>query len=82
MDNEKKQTAEGEQQVEPAFVVLEHINPEAKIFYTLDGTYPVPNKAKLYKKPFAVHSDTTVKAVAVVENDVSAVFTKEYKVGK
>lgn len=69
-----------EQVVTPQTVKLSHRDPNAQIFYTTDGTYPVPNKAKKYTKPFQVFENTLIKAVAVVGTDVSPVLTKEYKV--
>lgn len=65
---------------EPRVVKLGHPNPDAQIFYTTDGTYPVPNKAKKYTKPFTVYETTVVKAVALVGEDVSPVLTREFKV--
>lgn len=65
---------------EPRVVKLGHPNPDAILFYTTDGTYPVPNKAKRYTKPFMVYETTTVKAVALVGEDVSPVLTQVYEV--
>jgi hypothetical protein len=66
---------------EPRIVKLGHpTQKDAVIFYTTDGTYPVPNKAKQYRKPFPIYEDTVIKAVALVGEDVSPVFTREYKV--
>lgn len=59
-------------------VKLNHPNPTAVLYYTLDGTYPVPNVAKRYTSPFFVTGRTVVKAVAVVNEDVSAVMTQVY----
>lgn len=64
--------------VKPTTVTLSHEDQAATIFYTTDGTYPVPNRAKHYTKPFIVNQRTLVKAVAVVNEDVSPVFAKEY----
>lgn len=64
----------------PTYVTLTHPEAQATIFYTTDGTYPVPNKVQRYVKPFPVYETTIVKAVAVVNEDVSPVFTQEYTV--
>lgn len=74
------ESAEQDKIVEPATVILQHVDPTAIIFYTTDGTYPVPNKTEIYKKPFLVYQDTLVKAVAVVGENVSPVFAHEFLV--
>lgn len=50
-------------------VTLRTTTPKAKIYYTLDGKEPSPSGAKctLYRKPFKVSSNVTVKAVAVCD---------------
>lgn len=65
-------------EVEPQLVSLRHIDPKAVLYYTLDGTYPIPNKSLVYDKPFYVYENTTLKCVALVGNDVSPVATKHY----
>lgn len=47
-------------------VTLQVRNPEAKIFYTLDGSEP-DDHAILYTQPFQLNRSATVKAVAYAE---------------
>ena len=53
------------------------------VYYTTNGEYPTPANSKLYKGPFAVSKDTTVKAVSVIKwnglrSDVTSVKIKYY----
>jgi formylglycine-generating enzyme required for sulfatase activity len=59
-------------------VTLTSTTPDAKIYYTLDGTNP-PYSSALYTGPISIGVTTTLKAVAVKEgmND-SAVLTATY----
>ena len=49
----------------------------AQIYYTTDGGDPTASDA-LYAEPFEIKATTTVKAVAVKGDDMSAVATKEF----
>lgn len=66
----------------PRLVRLNHNNPEATLFYTTDGTYPLPNQSKRYEGPFHLHETAVVKCVALVGDEVSSVVTREYVVIK
>jgi hypothetical protein len=48
---------------------------DAKVYYTLDGTEPVPGSSTEYTAPFTVNPAVTVKAIAAKESDTSAVAT-------
>ena len=48
---------------------------DAKVYYTLDGTEPVPGSSTEYTAPFTVSEAVTVKAIAAKESDTSAVAT-------
>jgi hypothetical protein len=67
-------------------VTLAASDPEAKIFYTTDGTEPTPDDI-LYDGPIPVVNTTTLKFIAVdpagSEGDKrqSPVFTETYAVG-
>ena len=47
-------------------VLITSASPAAKIYYTIDGTAPT-SSSTLYKYPFTLSEDATVKAVAVRE---------------
>lgn len=49
-------------------VSLSDVTPNASIYYTLDGTVPVPNAGttSLYSGPIAIGKTTTIKAIASV----------------
>lgn len=49
------------------------------IYYTTDGTYPTVSSQK-YSGPIAIDKDTTVKAVAVNNNNVSQVYQFVYAI--
>ena len=49
----------------------------AAIYYTLDGTEPTAESV-LYNEPIAVNATTTIKAIAVLGEDASAVATATY----
>lgn len=58
-------------------VVLYSADPEAQIWYTTDGSQPVPasGTAAVYDGPFAVQETTLVRAVTVSEGAVRAAVT-------
>jgi hypothetical protein len=47
-------------------------NVEYSIYYTTDGSTPTPKNGKLYKEPFTVDKDVTIKAVAVDSRGTSS----------
>ena len=49
-----------------AQVSLESITPDAKLFYTLDGSEPTKSSAE-YKAPFSIYGTSIVKAIAVTK---------------
>lgn len=51
----------------------------ATIYYTTDGTTPDVNST-VYTEPFTVNATTTVKAIAVQNEDISAVATSDYTI--
>lgn len=51
----------------------------ATIYYTTDGTTPNVNST-VYTEPFTVNATTTVKAIAVQNEDISAVATSAYTI--
>ena len=52
----------------------------ASIFYTLDGSTPTTSSTA-YTEPFVVSETTTVKAIAVKDNDESDVAKAKYTIG-
>src|SRR5438270_782948 len=45
-------------------VTLADTTPAASIYYTTDGTNPIPGTSKLYSAPVAVSTTSTIKAIA------------------
>lgn len=66
---EKPTTEPGEgEYTAPQKVSLQSVTEGAKIYYTLDGKDPVPEKSPEYTKPFTIDQpDVRVKAIAVKE---------------
>lgn len=56
-------------------VSLSSITDSASIYYTLDGTEPT-SSSTLYSAPFPITSTTTLKAIAILNGNSSAVMTK------
>ena len=52
---------------------------DAKIYYTLDGTDPSTNST-LYTAPFTLNESTIVKAVAVLDGEMSQVSSAHYEI--
>ena len=50
----------------------------ATIRYTIDGSDPTASTGIVYSAPFAISSTTTVKAIAVLGNETSAVVSATY----
>lgn len=74
----KQVEAEAKKKASPITVTLAHYEPGVRIFYTLDGTYPLPNTATEYDGPFKVEAGTTVKAISVDGHKTSKVLTRQY----
>lgn len=60
----------GIQCARPAFFVtdtirLNHPLPGVELYYTLDGTEPVPSQATRYEKPVIINQTTEIRALAV-----------------
>ncbi|CAN5346460.1 GH92 family glycosyl hydrolase [soil metagenome] len=50
-----------------------------KIYYTTDGSLPTASEAMLYKEPFMISTDVTLKAIALnAEGNTSALTTSKY----
>src|SRR5207302_6822818 len=45
-------------------VTLADSTPAASIYYTTDGTNPIPGTSKLYSAPVAISTTSTIKAIA------------------
>lgn len=59
-------------------VTIQVDRPEAKIYYTLDGSTPDMG-SKLYKKPFHVRNNTIIKAISVLNGTKSSMFTSQIR---
>jgi putative alpha-1,2-mannosidase len=57
-----------------ANIEIKDFEPDAKIYYTLDGSAPTSSSA-VYNKPVSINSNTTIKAVAVKNGKSSFVNT-------
>lgn len=64
---------------EPFMVTISHYNAGAHIHYTTDGSDPDLLSPE-YTAPFLVDHDMTVKAIAVLDGDISSVVTANYVV--
>lgn len=63
-------------------VELSQENPNAKIYYTVDGTTP-STKSTLYNGAFTISENCTVKAIAIAEGYLNSnVFTTQYTIIK
>jgi hypothetical protein len=68
-------------------VTLTGADPDAEIYFTIDGTPPSEN-SRLYKEPINIAlsngapSPTTIKAVAIKDGEQSEVVNKSYLVGR
>lgn len=68
-------SSEFEEFNKPMKVTISVDEPDAKIYYTVDGSEPT-EKSKLYKQPFTIDETTTVKAKAFMKNAIPS-FTIE-----
>ena len=71
-------------QVEPVSIVFSNLQvtlstatPNARIYYTTDGTTPT-SQSMLYESPFSVTTSCTVKAIALKDNYNPSDITSEY----
>ena len=60
------------------FVTLSTGNPDAKIYYTTDGSEPT-DQSTAYTVPFSLNTSANVKAVAYVNGEKSAVASQNFK---
>lgn len=60
-------------------VELSHTNPDAKIYYTLDGSTPTTGSTP-YSVPIRIETSTNLKAIAVVDGKTSPVADYVYTV--
>lgn len=63
---------------EPIQVSMTCSTPDAKIYYTTDGSEPTKNSTQ-YAAPFTLSSNATVKAIAIKGDDVSNVSEAAYQ---
>lgn len=64
-------------------VTLKSTSSKAKIYYTVDGSDPTVETGFLYEGPIAIEDDvTTIKAISVLEDEISEVATFEYTLKK
>ena len=56
-------------------VSLSSITDNASIYYTMDGSEPT-SSSTLYSAPFTINSTTTLKAIAILNDNNSTVMTK------
>lgn len=68
-------SSEFEEFNKPMKVTISVDDPDAKVYYTVDGSEPT-EKSKLYKQPFTIDETTTVKAKAFMKNAIPS-FTIE-----
>ena len=66
--------------IEPQTVSIRCSTEGASIYYTLDGTKPSASST-LYSEPITITETTTLKAVAVLEDEESEVAMAVYKIG-
>ena len=65
---------------EAQYVTISCETAGATIYYTLDGSTPTTSNS-VYTSPISITETTTVKAMAVLNNEQSAVATAVYKIG-
>ena len=59
-------------------VELSHIDADAKIYYTIDGSIPTENST-LYTEPFAINESSDVRVVAIKDGSKSNVVEGNFK---
>ncbi len=66
----------------PQTVTITVDNPSAKIYYTTNGSEPKPTSGTLYNSPITLSTTTPLRAIAVVDGEVSSdVNTATYFIG-
>ena len=61
-------------------ITIASATPDAKIYYTMDGSTPTQNST-LYSGPFALNQTAAIKAIAMKEGMIdSKVATVEYEI--
>ncbi len=61
-------------------ITLSDASPKAGIYYTLDGSTPVPGTAFAYTGPFTLQQSSVLKAAAAAGSQVSATRTLVYNI--
>lgn len=66
--------------VKGSYITLTASNPNAKIYYTLDGTTPNEN-SQYYKQPISIDQSGTLKAIAILDGFYNSdILIKKYEV--
>ena len=66
---------------DPIEVAITCLSSNAKVYYTLDGTYPTTASTR-YTAPFTLSSDAVVKAIAERDGEISEMVSAEYVFGE
>lgn len=57
----------------PLSVTINSSSPGSKVFYTLDGSEPTPEKGMLYTSPVSITKTTTLRAQAYADNYLNGI---------